>query len=427
MSSINILYHLLQARRNQWLQTSDLEKLQTKKLRAIVRHAYENVPFYNNKFREAGIHPNDIRGVDDLPKIPFTTKQDLREFGTTTMLARGIDLRRCLVTETSGSTGIPTKVVYNQSANDFSKAINLRSHIENGLKVTSNWVIFGDPHHFPRHKWFQNFGIYSPYWVSVFDSVEKQIEILKNINPDVISGYSSSIRLLSQAIQEQGIKGIKPKVIIGTSEILDPYTRDYINSTFNIKMVDHFGCVELNRTAWECQEHSGYHIDCDAVVMEFINNNEHVSSGERGEIVYTGLYNYAMPLIRYRIGDIGVPSSEPCPCGRGFPMMKLIEGRSDAFMTVPSGRIFPPIIWTVIMRKIPGIGEFQSIQEHIDFIRVNIVPNKDFSERTNDQIIRDIKEVIGKEMQIEVNVVDEIPKDPSGKLRSAISKVNLDW
>ena len=107
--------------------------------------------------------------------------------------------------------------------------------------------------------------------------------------------------------------------------------------------------------------------------------------------------------------------------------MKIVEGRSDAFMRFPNGKIFSPIIWTVMMRKIPGIGEFQTIQERIDFIRIFIVPTKDFSYKTNNQIIQDIKNVLGEEMHIEVNIVDNIPKDPSGKLRSVISNVNIKW
>lgn len=97
--------------------------------------------------------------------------------------------------------------------------------------------------------------------------------------------------MLAQSVKERGITDITPKAVISTSELLDPGTREYIDSVFNVRMVDHFGCVELNRTAWECSEHAGYHIDVDAVVMELISDNEAVAPGERGEVVYTGLYN----------------------------------------------------------------------------------------------------------------------------------------
>lgn len=425
MSAINKLKLLHQARKVQWLKPSGLEELQNKKLRAIVKHAYENTEFYRQKFRTAGVRPEDIRTVDDLHKLPFTTKAELREHSLGSMLAKGVDLSQCIVTETGGSTGIPTKVVYDQAADDFSKAINLRSHVENGLKLRSKWAVFGDPHHEQKPQWFQKMRLFSPKQVSVFDPIDQQTSMLSNFNPEVLDGYTSSIRLLAQAVEENGIEEIRPNVVFGTSELLDSETRKYINSVFDVEMVDHFGCVELNRTAWECSEHSGYHIDVDAVVMEFINDGVAVASGERGEIVYTGLYNYAMPLIRYQIGDIGVSSDDVCSCGRGLPLMKLIEGRNDSFMQVSDGRVFSPIIWTAIMRQIVGVGQFKAIQEKKDLIRILVVKDSNFSEKTIYQIQHDVKEVMGSGIVVDVEQANEIPKDKSGKVRSVVSKVKL--
>ncbi|OYT53600.1 MAG: capsule biosynthesis protein CapK [Candidatus Altiarchaeales archaeon ex4484_2] len=427
MGAINKLRLLYQVRKNQWLKTSELEELQAKKLRAIIKHAYENTEFYHRKFKDAGVRPDDIKTAEDLKKLPFTTKEELREHSTGSMLARGVDLKRCLITETSGSTGIPTKIVYDEAADDFSKAINLRSYTENGLCLRSKWAVFKDLHHFQKQQWFQKLGIFSPLQLSVFDTTDKQVSILREFKPDVLDGYTSSIRLLAKAVEENGSEDIKPKAVFGTSEILDDEMRRYINSVFDVEMIDLFGCVELNRTAWECGEHVGYHIDIDAVIMEFVREGEIVSAGERGEIVYTGLYNYAMPLIRYAIEDIGVPSSEQCPCGRGLPLMKLIEGRSDSFMQVPDGRIFSPIIWTVIMRRVPGIGQFKAIQERKDLIRILLVRDDKFTQRTIDQTEHDIREVMGEEVNVKVELVDEIPKEKSGKIRAAVSKVNIRW
>lgn len=426
MGAINTLKLLHQLRKNQWLSPSELEELQAKKLRAMIKHAYENTEFYHSKFKTAGIRPDDIKTVEDLKKIPFTTKSELREHSVGSMLAEHVDLKRCLVFETTGSTGIPIKVAYDEAANDFSKAVNLLSHMENGLHVNSRWIMFGDPDHFEKKKWFQNLNIFNPMVVSVFDSVSKQISILRKFKPEVLDGYTSSIRLLAKAVEENKIKDIKPKVVFGTSEQLDNNTREYINSVFNVKMIDHFGCAELNRTAWECSEHAGYHIDSDAVVMEFIRNMETVSAGERGEIVYTGLYNYAMPLIRYKIDDVGIPTDELCPCGRGLPLMKIVEGRTDSFMQVPDGRIFSPIIWPNIMKCFQDVDQFKAIQEKKDFIRILLVKKNDLSKYTIDKIKLKIKEVMGQEINVEIEIVDEIKKE-KGKVRSAVSKIRVEF
>ncbi|MDR7665092.1 hypothetical protein RG963_04655 [Methanosarcina sp. Z-7115] len=427
MGSINKLMLLHQVRKNQWLKPAELEELQNTKLRAIVKHAYDNTEFYHHKFRDAGVHPDDIKNVYDLKKVPFTTKDELRIQPLEARVSKDLDLSKCLITDTSGSTGIPLKIVYDEAADDYSKAVNLRSHIENGLKVRSKWAVFGDPHHYKKPLWFQKLRVFNPVQISVFESIDKQIDTLAKFKPEVLGGYTSSIRLLAEAIEKTDIKDINPKVVFGTSELLDSETRKYINSVFDVEMIDHFGCVELNRTAWECSEHAGYHIDADSVVTEFIENGEHVSPGERGEIVYTGLHNYAMPLIRYKIEDIGIPSDEPCPCGRVLPLMKVIEGRSDSFMQVPSGRIFPAMIWEPIMRRIPGVGHFKAVQERKDLVRLLVIKSHEFSQNTIAQVEHDVKKVMGQEINVKVEIVDEIPKDKSGKVRAAVSNVRISW
>lgn len=425
MGSVNKLRLLHEARRNQWLKPSELEELQTKKLRSIVKHAYENTEFYHKKFKEAGIYPDDIRTLNDLSKIPFTTKEELKQQKLEARLSKGTNLRKCVVNQTSGSTGIPLVVVFDEAADDFSKAINLRSHIENGLKLRSRWVVFANPYRHHKPLWFQKLKFYHPITMSPFEHMDVLVDKLTKFKPEVLDGYTSSIGQLAEAVKTDDIRGINPKVVFGTSELLDPETRKLVNSVFDVEMIDHFGCVELNRTAWECSEHAGYHIDTDAVVMEFIENGENVSPGEKGEITYTGLYNYCMPLIRYNIGDIGIPSDELCPCGRGLPLMKLIEGRTDSFMHMPDGRTLSPRTWPIILKKFLEIEQFKVIQEKKDLIRVLVVKSTGFSQNTISQIKYDIKEIIGPEVNVNVEIVDEILKENSGKVRCAVSNVKV--
>lgn len=423
MGAVNAFRLLIQARKNQWLKPSELEELQAKRLRAMIKHAYDNTEFYHKKLNSVNIKPGDIKSVEDLEKIPFTTKDELRKYGLGSMLARGVDLGKCTIEQSSGSTGVPTQVVYDQIAGDFSKAINLRSHVENGLRPLSKWAIFSDPRHAHEKKFFQKLGIFSPNYISATDSIEKSLPYFKKINPDVIDGYSSCIKMLAEAVEKHDIREIKPKVIFGTSELLTPDTRQYINSVFDLEMLDQFGCLELNRTAWECSEHSGYHIDADAIVMEIVKDGKTASPGELGEVAYTGLYNYAMPLIRYKVGDMAVKSDELCPCGRGLPLLERVEGRTGDLMYGPNGRVFSPMIWYNLMRRIPGIKQYKIIQEKRDLIRVLLVKDTKFSEETLIKTEHDIKEDMGEDVNVQIELVDQIPRDESGKLRFIVSKV----
>jgi phenylacetate-CoA ligase len=413
--------------KQQWLTTSELEEIQRKMLRGVIKHAYENVPFYHQKFRSVGIKPDDIETVDDLIKIPITTKQEIRDNFPDGVIAKGFNINKCWVTHTSGSTGMPLTVVYDEKDDDYQKAIALRPNLTCGQKIRSRWASFTTPDHIVPKKWFQDLGFFSPKFISIFDSVKEHIQIIEKFNPDVLDGFSSSIYLLAKEIEKTGNDKIHPRIIFGTAETLTDEMRRYINSVFGVKTYDQFGSVELARIAWECSEHCGYHSDMDAVVTEFLRSGEPVASGESGEIVCTGLYQYAMPFIRYAIGDIGIPSDEKCPCGRGLPLIKAIEGRKDAFIQVPNGEIFSPIIWTLLMRYYSDISQFKVIQEKINLIRMQIVKGKGFSQETIDRVKRDVKNVLGEEVHVEVEVVDEIPREKSGKVRSVISKIKIDW
>src|SRR5665647_1774443 len=314
MSSINKLMLLHQVRKNQWLKPSELEELQNKKLRAIVKYAYDNTDFYHYKFKNAGIHPADIKNITDLHKIPLTTKEEVRGNSLGSMLTKEVNLDSCRVIPTSGSTGTPLKVVYDMPADDFSRAVNLRSMMENGLKIKDKWVNIGDTRTTTKPKWFQKMGFFNLKTLNLFDNVKDQVDFLIDIKPDSLLGYPSQLSLIARYIKNNSIDGINPKNIFTTAELLDPPTRKLINLAFGVELVDLFGCIEVNRTAWECSEHCGYHLDIDSVISEFIHDGESVAAGEKGEIVYSCLYNYAMPLIRYEVGDVGVPSDELCSC-----------------------------------------------------------------------------------------------------------------
>lgn len=161
------------------------------------------------------------------------------------------------------------------------------------------------------------------------------------------------------------------------------------------------------------------HMGKSAVAMGFTLNKWNVSAGELNETTYIGSYNYARPLIRY---EIEMLNDEVC--GRGLPLMKFVEGRSDLFMQNPDGSIFSPIIWTLIMGQIPGVGQFKAIQERKGLIRILVVRDQAFSEITTQQIVHDVRRSWARGMHlVDVEVVEEIPKEPLGKVRCAVSKV----
>lgn len=423
MGAVNAFMLLVEARRNQWLKPSELEELQAKRLRAIIKHAYENTAYYHRKFKESNITPDDIRSPDDLKKLPITTKDDVRNYGLTEMVSRGLNLNKCRIVPTSGSSGTPMRVIYDKNADDFSKAINLRSMVENGLKLNDRIINLGDVRSTKKPSWFQKFGILNLQTIDIFDNIDREIADLLEINPQSMIGYASQLRLLSEYKLKHGLKELKPNAIFSTAEILDPDTRRLINTAFDLKVIDLFGCIEVNRTAWECQEHCGYHMDVDSVVMELLSDGESVSAEERGEIVYTGLYNYAMPLIRYQVGDVATPTDEICPCGRGLPLLKSVEGRKDDFIRLRSGKAISPITMHLIVKHTPGIVECQITQERSDKVSVSLVVTDKFTNGHSEHLIQEIAQALNNEVSVEITVVDAIQRGLNGKMRMVISNV----
>jgi phenylacetate-CoA ligase len=162
----------------------------------------------------------------------------------------------------------------------------------------------------------------------------------------------------------------------------------------------------------------------DGAIIEFIKGDKNISGHEPGEIVVTSFYNYAMPLIRYKLGDVGIPSNKKCSCGRGFPLMNSVEGRTDDFLILPSGRIISPRGINYGIEYIPGITEYRTIQEEKGRFVVQVVKGKGFSQETISQIERQIKAgCLGENVRCEVEVLKELHKERTGKLRIIVSKV----
>lgn len=426
MSHLRKAWNLYNLMKSQWKPYEELRELQNRKLGAIIKHAYENVPFYYQKFNSAGVHPEDIKAVEDLPKLPITTKQEIKDNFPDRIVARSVDISKCWLPHTSGSTGIPLTVAYDEAAEDFQKAVALRPNLSCGQGLFDKWIVFTDPRHIGKRKWFQRFGLFSPTQFSLLEDIDKQVLRLKNTKPDIIDTYPSHLYLLAKRVNQKEIE-IKPKIVFTTAELLDSQTREYIQSTFNAPIYDQFGGAELGRTAWECPAHSGYHIDVETVVMEFVKDGKQVLSGESGEVVYTSLYNYAMPLIRYAVGDIGIPSDAKCPCGRGLPLIKVIEGRKDDFLVRSDGTIISPITMDLIVKNMMEIEQCRIVQERLGRVRVQIVGSHSLSDQIISQLSGSIKEVLGENVSVETEMLEELPRDKSGKLRKVISKVEINW
>jgi len=422
------LWNLCRLRQNLQLDASSLQKMQQKKLRAIIKHAYENVPFYHRKFDKAGIKPDDVKSVADLAKVPMTIKSEVQASSLEDIVARGVDVNRCVKNTTSGSTGVPLTTFIDDRTLDFDRGVWIRAFLENGLRLRDKRVIITDPRNIPTNRgWTQHLGIVRTEYLSIFDDTRRQLSFIEKCKPNVIEGYPSSLAIIANSRKRFGHK-VQPRLVFSLAEILDKGSRKLISSAFDAELFDYYGSSEFSLMAWECREHNGYHINVDSVIMEFVNNEDAVASGERGEIVCTSLVNQTMPLIRYRIGDVGVPVDEQCSCGTTFPLMKIVEGRCDDFLVTMNGRVISPtIFFPYPFRTFEGITQFRVIQEKRDKLTLQLVIGETFSNDGQffEKARREIRKLFGEDMQVEFQILEKIPRDPSGKLRKIISKCKV--
>jgi phenylacetate-CoA ligase len=423
----NKLYYLWRLKKYQWKKWRELEDIQFKKLKHIIAYAYEYVPYYHQLFKSAGFKPIDLKDKSHIKKIPITTKMDLQRAYPDT-IAKGLILSRQCCNFTSGSTGIPLKVVKDEKTDAYHYAKDIYTLTECGVSFRDTFV-----HIRSRTELINMPKSYSillgnlrTYNVPVFQESEKILNILRQIRPDAIETYPSVLTDLSAC----DTSGINPKKICAIGETLSQHCREVVRRAFNVEINELYGSIEFENIAFECDEHIGLHIITDSTLLEFLDENyDNVSAGEAGEIVVTDLVNHAMPFIRYKLGDVGVPSDEKCYCGREWPLIKNIEGRTNDYLILPSGRKMSPITFARFIHKdleelIFSISQWQVIQEKRNKLVLKVVKGKEFSASAIERLrkkIETILNIIGEEVEVDVRMVDKIPRGETGKRQAIIS------
>jgi phenylacetate-CoA ligase len=418
--------------RNLHLKKAELEAHQVRALQRILRHAYGTVPFYRRSFDALGLKPYDIKSLDDLCRLPIISKSDIRR-NPEDFISLDCSVGHLRKLSTSGSSGQPLNVYISRAEDAYRKAKHLRANYTCGHKYSSRWLTVTSPSHFSEVKGFQKrLKFYSPLFVSVFWDIDRQLSAIKEFKPEVLDGYSSSLSILANEARQSNTADIAPKMIFGGAELIDERSRKGIEEVFDAPFYDQYATIEFERMAWQCPERGGYHIDADSMVMEVVDSDgEPAGAGKTGEIVCTSLFNYAMPLIRYKVGDFGVLSDEECPCGRTLPLLSRIEGRCDSLLLLPGGRTLSPRAVTVAMsgfRFNSAVEQFRVIQESSDRIRVIIKPkvvslNKNV---LSEELVAHFKRLFQVEegsLEFMVDFVDEMPLNSSGKLKIVESKL----
>jgi phenylacetate-CoA ligase len=250
------------------------------------------------------------------------------------------------------------------------------------------------------------------------------VEAWQRLAPDVLQGYPSALQALAyHCLESEQVLTPAPRLLFTDSELLTPDTRALLARVFGPSAIDIFGTFETDNIAFQCAARDGYHIATDCVVLEIVRDGKPVPPGQEGEIVVTVLGNRTQPFIRYNLRDIGRLSVQRCPCGRPFPLLAAIQGRSNDLMVLADGRRLTPMwVFAQITPFVDSIEQYQLRQTQIGRFELLIVPSSRLPLIDLQGVAKAIGSVLGN-AQVQARLVDVIPPDPSGKRRFFLSQL----
>jgi phenylacetate-CoA ligase len=413
------------------------KRVASRRLRFLVKYAYENVELYRRKYDAAGIKPEDIRGIDDLTRLPLITKKDLVDGYPDDIISKGLRQKDYYVASTSGSTGMPVRIFKDRSllsAGIFSslflhKLAGFYLGLNLGNKLMSIFVNTPDSLEgvsTAEKMEMPAFYINRNPHLDALDGPQKHIEGLNTYKPDLVFTYPSVLRNMAVYSQQQNIVVHQPKLMLVSGELMDKNTRQVIGRVFKGELLNFYIATECGTVATECGNHKGMHLRATSVILELLKDGKPVPPGMPGEVVVTDLWNQATPIIRYAgLKDIAAISPDTCNCRQKTPLLKVVEGRLSDSITLRDGRVLHPFSLTLALEHVPGIARFQIIQESQDQIKVLLVGENGCDRECAQNVEDNLKKVLGDGVNIDIEFVKDIPRRHDGQShRVVISRIS---
>lgn len=417
--------------RNSNASRKEILDFQNDRLRRLIVSSYKNVPYYRELFDRHGIDPRDIRSVADLPKIPVTSKKDLQVLPVSQITSREISAQKLIARTTSGSTGEPFTIRRSWFEERLLGLFRLRAMHYLGQRISDRVASVGllrTTH--PRDiqlpmQLLRSMGFYRTVRIHSMSSITDILQRLQDFRPDLVTGSPGVLSLLAQKMIDRESHSIRPRFVRVNGEVLTPMMRQQITEAFGAPVLNFYASHEFRVIAYECHETGELHTCDDSVIVEVLKDGRAALPGERGEIVGTAMHSYAMPFIRFKLGDVVTQGSDSCECGRPFSTIRAIQGRMVDYFPLPGGRQIHPfeIVLVICQQALSWVRQYQLVQEREDRILLRVVP---FATPKTEQIQRleePVRLLIGNGVEFEIVLVPEIRIEPNGKFRVSRSMV----
>jgi phenylacetate-CoA ligase len=424
--------------KSQWWSSEELKEYQFGQLRQLLNHSYSNVPYYRRVFEERGIQPENIQNFDDLRKLPYLTKEIIREH-LDELVAVNYHRSQLQHVATGGSTGVPLAVYWEKGVTDpkewafiwrqwnwagfnyGDRRITVRGHIINRfIKGEQQWWEYN-----PR----DNVLILSSYHLTDIN-LPQYINKIIEFRPVAIQGYPSSLHILAEYLKNNDLRLENVKCVLTSSETLYQNQRRLIEEYFGAKIWDLYGNTERNVLITQCEKGSN-HIVSEYGVVELIDENHKIVDKDdiKGEIIATGFNNYAMPFIRYKTGDIGLCSTMMCSCGRNYPVIRNIEGRVQDYFVSRRNSLVPLTGGTdgLVLEEFKHIEKAQFYQEKKGHVILRIVKKPGYTGDDSRHILNVLRKRYGDDLEYHLEFASDIPRTDRGKFRFLIQKLPVEY
>lgn len=413
----------------QWWAPERLCQLQLARLRDLVGSCWDQVPYYRRTMEERGFGPEDVRTMEDLCRFPFLTKAQIRAH-TEDLKAR--DAHALARFNTGGSSGEPLVFYIGKERVSHDVAAKWRATRWWGVDIGDREiVVWGSPIELSAQDRVRaaRDRLLRTRLIPAFEMSEANLDRfvaeIRAFRPRMLFGYPSALSLIARHARKRGLAmdALGVKVAFVTSERLYDEQRAAIEEVFACAVANGYGGRDAGFIAHACPQ-GRLHITAEDIIVEVVDRQGRpLPAGEAGEIVVTHLATRDFPFIRYRTGDVGVLGGEPCPCGRGLPVLAEIQGRATDFVVARDGTIMHGLALIYVVRDVPGIERFKILQEGLEHTRVLLVPGPDFDEGCLEGIRSGIAARLGEGVRVDLERVAEIPAEASGKFRYVVSRV----
>ena len=414
---------------SQWWSPAKLEEYRLERLRSLLLKVGKNVPYYRDCFANLSFNPQEIKSLADLKKLPFLTKNIIRTQGDRMKSDIAIGLARF---NTGGSSGEPLIFFIGNERISHDVAAKWRATRWWDVDIGDpEIVVWGSPIELGtqdrvraiRDKLMRT--ELMPAFQMNETNLDQFVARIRERRPKMLFGYPSAISHIATHAKKRGIQlnDLGVKVVFCTSERLYDHQREAISSAFACPVANGYGGRDAGFIAHECPA-GGMHITAEDIIVEIIDENGNIQpTGVAGEIVVTHLATSDFPFIRYKTGDVGSLSAEPCSCGRGLPLLKEIQGRSTDFVIAADGTVMHGLALIYILRDLPTVNAFKIIQESLTLTRVQVVATSGYSLNDEKTIREGLQNRLGKKVDIQIEKFKEIPPEKSGKHRYVVSNV----